>query len=180
MARAGTPSGRRWWAQAGPVEADPTVAKRHVGVVADHEVIEQVDVQEAARRERLRGQVEVVGRGRGVAGRVVVDEDHAGSVQADGVPEQLAHADQRRADVALVGRHDPQHGVLREAHDGQLLAASPEDAQTLMDAYQALKLLAPPEASNHPLFNRPQTSMSGSEIHFNVAMTQQEMETLIH
>lgn len=64
--------------------------------------------------------------------------------------------------------------------EGQLQATSPEDAQTLMDAYQALKLLAPPDAANHPLFSRPQVNLNGSTIHFGLAITQQEVETMLH
>ncbi len=79
------------------------------------------DVQQAAGRQRLccemevvragRGiaarvvvdvccEMEVVRAGRGIAARVVVDEDEAAGVEPDGVPEQLAHPDQRRADVS--------------------------------------------------------------------------------
>jgi hypothetical protein len=58
--------------------------------VADHEVVQHVDVQQAAGGERLGGEVQVVRRWRRVARRVVVDEDHARRVQADRVAEQLA------------------------------------------------------------------------------------------
>ena len=66
------------------------------------------------------------GDGRRVARRVVVDEDHAGGVEPDRVAEQLADADQRRRDVALVDGRDAQDVVLRvEHHDPQLLALEP-------------------------------------------------------
>ena len=43
-------------------------------------------------------------------------------VQPDGVAEQLADADERRRDVALVDGRDPEHDVLRvQEHDPQLL-----------------------------------------------------------
>ena len=43
-----------------PIEGDAAVAQRDVGVVADHEVVEQVDVEQPAGGERLGGQVQVV------------------------------------------------------------------------------------------------------------------------
>src|SRR6266545_5760728 len=58
------------------------------------------DVQQAAGRQRLCCEMEVVRAGRGIAARVVVDENEAAGVEPDGVPEQLAHPDQRRADVS--------------------------------------------------------------------------------
>jgi hypothetical protein len=89
------------------VEDDPTVAQRDVGIVTDDEMVEQVDVEKTAGGERLGGQVQVVGRGRGVAGRMVVLKDHAGRVQPHRVAEQLADAHEGGADVALVGRRLP-------------------------------------------------------------------------
>jgi hypothetical protein len=43
-----------------PAERHAPLAQRDEGVVADHEVIEQLDVEQAAGSECLRGQVEVV------------------------------------------------------------------------------------------------------------------------
>ena len=85
------------------IERDAAVAERDIGIVADHQVVEDIDVEQAAGGQRLRGQVEIVGRWRRVARRVVVDEDDARGVEADRVAKQLPNADQRRADVALVG-----------------------------------------------------------------------------
>ena len=45
----------------GPVERDAAIAQRGVGIVADDQVVQQGDVQQPAGRQRLRGQVEVVG-----------------------------------------------------------------------------------------------------------------------
>jgi hypothetical protein len=42
------------------VEGDAAIAQRDPGVVADHEMVEQVDVEQAAGGEGLGGQVEVV------------------------------------------------------------------------------------------------------------------------
>ena len=64
VARAGSPR-----ATVGPTGRDAAVAQRDVRVVADDEVVEQLDVEQAARRERLGGQVQVVGRGRRIARR---------------------------------------------------------------------------------------------------------------
>ena len=89
----------------------------------DHDVVEQLDVEQPARRERLRGQVQVVRARCRIAARVVVDEDRAGRVDPDGVPEELADPDQGGADVALVDGHHPEDDVLRvQQHDPQLLA----------------------------------------------------------
>ena len=61
------PVQRRARRGAGPVEGDAAVAQRDVGVVADDEVVEQVDVQQPAGGQRLGGQVQVVRRRRRVA-----------------------------------------------------------------------------------------------------------------
>ena len=47
-----------------PIEGNAPVAQRHVRVVADHQVVEQLDVEQAARGECLGRQVQVVRRGR--------------------------------------------------------------------------------------------------------------------
>ncbi len=59
--------GRLRWTSSGgrtrscqSIERNPTVAQRDVGVVADHEVVQHVDVEEAAGRECLGGEVQVV------------------------------------------------------------------------------------------------------------------------
>ncbi len=44
----------------GPVKGDATVPERHVRVVADDEVVEELDVEEAAGRQRLGREMEVV------------------------------------------------------------------------------------------------------------------------
>ena len=106
------PTGRAT-ARRRPVEGHAAVAQRHVRVVADDEVVEQVDVEQAAGRERLGREVQVVRGRRRVARRVVVDEDHARRVEPDGVPEQLADPDERRRHVALVDGRDAQDDVLR-------------------------------------------------------------------
>jgi hypothetical protein len=41
-------------------EGDAAFAERDEGVVADHEVVEQLDIEQAAGRQRLGGQVQVV------------------------------------------------------------------------------------------------------------------------
>ena len=59
--RAGAPAG------AAPVEGDAAVPQRDERVVPDDDVVEKLDVEKPAGRERLRRQVQVVGRRRGVA-----------------------------------------------------------------------------------------------------------------
>src|SRR6266550_3339458 len=116
-----------WRTSAGPalrpVERDAAVAQRDPGVMADDEVVEQIDVEQAACSEGLGRQVEVVRRRRRVARRVVVDEDEPGRVEPDGVPEELPDADERGRHVALVDGSHPKHDVLRvQEDDPQLLA----------------------------------------------------------
>ena len=47
----------------GPVERDAAIAERDERRVADHDVVEQLDVEKPARRERLCGEVQVVRAG---------------------------------------------------------------------------------------------------------------------
>lgn len=61
---------------------------------------------------------------------------------------------------------------------GEVRATSAEDAQTLVDAFNALKLLAPAEAVNNPVFSQLQPSVNGSTIHFSIVLTQQQAESL--
>src|SRR3954471_8782617 len=120
----GRSSGGAAWTDS--VEGDAPVAERDPGVVTDHDVIQDVEVQEPSRRDRLGGEVEVLRRGRGVARGVVVDEDDARSVEPDGVPEQLPDPDERRRDVADVDAGHALHDVLGvEAEEPQLLALEP-------------------------------------------------------
>ena len=86
---------------AGPVERDTAIAERHERRVPDHDMVEQVDVEQAPGGERLRRQVQVVRAGGRIATGMVVDEDDARRVRADSVPEELAHADEGGGDVAL-------------------------------------------------------------------------------
>ena len=105
------------------IEGDPAITQGCVCIVANHQVVEDIDVEQAAGVQSLRGRVEIVGRWRRVARRVVVDEDDARGVEAEGVSEQLADTDDRRADGALVGGHDTEDRVIRvEDHDALLFA----------------------------------------------------------
>ena len=51
---------RRGMVGTGPIERHAAVAQRDVRVVADHEVVQQVDVQEAPGRERFRCEVQII------------------------------------------------------------------------------------------------------------------------
>ena len=84
-----------------PIERDSAIAERHERRVPDHDMVEQVDVEQAPGGERLRRQVQVVRAGGRIATGMVVDEDDARRVRADSVPEELAHADEGGGDVAL-------------------------------------------------------------------------------
>src|SRR3990172_6277488 len=107
----------------GPIERDPAIPHRDPCIVADHEVVQDADVEEPARGQGLGRQMEVIRRGRGVTAWVVVDEDDARGREPDGVPKQLPDPDNRRAEVALIGRNDALDDVLRvEDDDAQLLA----------------------------------------------------------
>ncbi len=83
----------------------------------DHEVVEEVDVEQPPGGQRLGGQVEVVRAGGRVAARVVVDEDDPAGVQAHGVTEELADPDEARRHVALIDGRDPKDHVLRVEQD---------------------------------------------------------------
>jgi hypothetical protein len=88
-------------------------------------VVEDVDVQQASGGDRLGGEVEIVGRRRGVLRLVAVREDHATRVQADGVPEQLAHPNHLGRHVALGDHGGVDHVVSRvERQDPRLLAVA--------------------------------------------------------
>lgn len=63
---------------------------------------------------------------------------------------------------------------------GEVRATSAQDAQTLFDAYNALKLLAPPEATNNPIFSSLQANVNGSSINTSLLLTQQQVETTLH
>src|SRR3954453_16903371 len=89
----GRSSGGAAWTES--VERHAPVAERDPGVVADHDVVQDVEVQEPSRGDRLGGEVEILRRRRRVARGVVVDEDDARSVEPDGVPEQLPDPDER-------------------------------------------------------------------------------------
>ena len=102
------------------------------------------------------------GRGRRVARRMVVDEDHARGVEPDRVAEQLADADQRRADVALVDRRDAQDVVLGvEHHDPQLLAleATHLEDQPVRDVVRT----ADRPACRRPVGEQPAPELEGGD-----------------
>ena len=71
-------------------------------LVADDDVIDQLDLQEAASGHELPGCLDVVGRGGRIPAGVVVAEDQAWAVADDGGPEDLGHAHHRAVDGALV------------------------------------------------------------------------------
>src|SRR5204863_348163 len=75
----GRSSGGAAWTES--VERHAPVAERDPGVVADHDVVQDVEVQEPSRGDRLGGEVEILRRRRRVARGVVVDEDDARSVE---------------------------------------------------------------------------------------------------
>ena len=60
LARRQGPRARRRRPEPGSVEGNAPVAQRDVGVVADDEVVEQVDVEQATRRQGLGGEMEIV------------------------------------------------------------------------------------------------------------------------
>ncbi len=66
----------------------------------------------------------------------------------------------------------------RASVQGQVQAASPEDAQTLVDAFNALKLLTPPQLANSPLLS-PEISISGAAINGSLSLTEQRVEALL-
>src|SRR5689334_19504513 len=144
----------------GPVERDTSVAQRHESVVPDDEMVEERDVEQAARRDRLRREMEVIGTGRRIARWMVVDEDHPGRIESDRVPKQLPDPHEGRRHVALVDGGDAQDVVLRiKDHDAQLLAL--ETAHLQDQAIGDVARSADQPAGRRPVGEQPSTEFEG-------------------
>src|SRR6266566_1221006 len=74
-------------------------------LVADDDVVDQLDVQNAPGRHELLRRLDILWRGRRVAAGVVVAEDEAGTVADDGGTENLGCAQHRADGGALVEAH---------------------------------------------------------------------------
>ena len=72
--------------------AELALAHAHPAGLPNHEMVEHVDVEELAGLDELFGEQHVVGRGRGVAGWVVVHHDNRGRVELDRLAEHLGDA----------------------------------------------------------------------------------------
>src|SRR5262245_48035287 len=79
-----------------PGEAEPALLQANISLVTDDEVVEHVDVQQRARVGDLTSDLDVLGRGRGIATGVVVHHDHCRGILADRLAEQLGHTHDRR------------------------------------------------------------------------------------
>ncbi len=74
----------------------------HKTLVADDEVVDQFDIEKAARGHELLGRLDVLGGGRRVAAGVVVAENEARAVADDRGAEDLRDAHDRAIDGALI------------------------------------------------------------------------------
>src|SRR3990172_1909335 len=76
-------------------ETQPALFERDETVLADHQMVEHVNVQQLARLDECAGDGDVFRAGRRVAGRMVVHDDDACGVDLDGLAEDFGHADER-------------------------------------------------------------------------------------
>ena len=73
-------------------EAQPEPLQGEPAALADDEVVKQLDIEQLPSGHDLDGQRHVGGRGRRVAGRMVMDGDDRGGLLADRVAEDLSLA----------------------------------------------------------------------------------------
>src|SRR5581483_1425359 len=109
---------------AGLAHAEPeaSLLQTNVSLVADDQVIEDIDVEHLAGLGDLASNLNVLVRGGGVAARVVVYDDKRRGVLANRLAEQLGHAHDRGVQTAAVDRGRRQDLVLRiEQHHAQML-----------------------------------------------------------
>ena len=102
-------------------EGEAAFFEADVAVAADNDVVEDLDVEEAAGFDDHLGDADVFGAGRGVAAGVVVDDDDGGGEAADRLTEDLADAHDGGVEAAGVDGVDMAGEVLGvEDHDAQL------------------------------------------------------------
>src|ERR671931_2007700 len=89
-------------------EAQTPLLEADEALVSDHEVVQHLDVEQLARGHDLARDRHILGRGRGIAARMVVHDHQSGTVVLDRLAEQLTYADDARVERALVdnGRGD--------------------------------------------------------------------------
>ena len=78
----------------------PVVREREIPTVADHHMIEECDAEELARLGDPSREGPVFGARRGIAARVVVNDDQASGVQENGTFEDFPGVDDRVAECA--------------------------------------------------------------------------------
>jgi hypothetical protein len=81
LSRASSTSGRGRATRT--VKHDAAIAERDVDIVTDDEVVENLNIEEAARGDGFGREMQIVGTRRRVARGVVVDQDDAGGIQPD-------------------------------------------------------------------------------------------------
>ena len=84
------------------MESEAAFAEADPLPVADDEVIEQVDVEQFAGGSHVACDLDVVGRWGGIARGMIVYEDDGRAIEAHGLFEDLADAEQRRVEAAHV------------------------------------------------------------------------------
>src|SRR5579875_1973542 len=70
-------------------EAEPALLHGDKAALADHDVVEHLDLQQVAGTNQVGGDGDIVAAGRGIAGGVIVNGDELRGVVADGVAEDL-------------------------------------------------------------------------------------------
>src|SRR5438093_1444596 len=109
--------GNGWLEHAALLEGDEAV-------VAEDDVVEELNAEESAALVEAEGDAAVFGAGAGVAAGVVVDDDDGGGAGDDGVFEHLARVDEaavKDADGDDAGLHHAVLGVEQEAAEVLLL-----------------------------------------------------------
>lgn len=99
------------------VEAEAAFFEGDELLVADDDVVEDLDVEEFAGGDELAGDMNVFGGGGGVAGGVVVGDDDGGGVVAEGGAEEFADAEDgavEATDVDGGGVEDAVAGIEEE------------------------------------------------------------------
>jgi hypothetical protein len=103
-------------------EADSSFAETYVAVSGQDEVIKALAIEELTRLNNLPGHQNILGRWRGVRCGVIMCDDNARRIEAQGFLIHLADPDLGAVDGAAVDGHHSQEPVLGiQGGDPQLL-----------------------------------------------------------
>lgn len=103
-----------------PAEAEPS--ERDETPQSDHEVIDDLDVEQAAGLHGCLRELDIGPRWARIAGRMVMEENHRGSIDPDRFAEEFGHPYLGSTDVPLRDRNGAEYPVARiEQDDPELL-----------------------------------------------------------